>query len=197
MFPWEHAARRVPLLIRGWFGIVSVSRPPPGLSLMSEMCSRCRTTTKPSWANARRTRCWGASTGNRGTCIHPGFRDKRLEDLRLLYLGRPEGLDVEPQCRGHIRKCLIVGRPLADDPPTDPQRVCDLSIRVLLNDNFEGSHCASVSSRHRDQPLRSISDRRRWRGGGGSARSCGRGGRGAGGWGRGCTGCPTLGQRRG
>ncbi len=82
------------------------------------------------------------------------FGQECLKHGRLgLKGGGAKRFDMKANGGLHIRQCLLVGVPLPDDDAPQAQRVCDETIRVLLNDDLDRTHLKAIMPRECIQSL--------------------------------------------
>src|SRR5712691_7398477 len=107
----------------------------------SEMCSRSRTTAKPSFASAARTLAFGASAGNFGIERQFGLGDEGVEDRRFVGKGiGAERLDVESNRRAHVRERVVVRVAFTDDHAAQADGIGDVAVFVALDDALDAVH---------------------------------------------------------
>jgi len=72
--------------------------------------------------------------------LNSDFGNEGLHDVVVLERIVPEGFYMELYGRFHFGKGLFVGIPLGNDDTLQPQRVSDIAVRVLLDDDLQDFH---------------------------------------------------------
>lgn len=75
------------------------------------------------------------------------FGNEGLHDVVVLERTVPEGFYMELYGRFHFGKGFFVGIPLGNDDTPQSQRVSDIAVRVLLDDDLREVHPRSIGMR--------------------------------------------------
>ena len=97
------------------------------------------TATNPNASSVFDTFRRGASCGS--------FGNEGLHDVVVLERTISKGLYVKLYGRFHFGKGFFVGIPLGNDDTPQSQRVSDIAVRVLLDDDLREVHPRSIGMR--------------------------------------------------
>jgi hypothetical protein len=86
-------------------------------------------------------RLWCVDWELRALSCYLGFGNKHFQNRRINFEHFvSKSLEMETNCRLHIGKCFLVAITFGHNDALEAERISDISIRVLFDDDFLGFH---------------------------------------------------------